>query len=122
MRKTIEEFKMKVTFGESIRVQKFLIKNGYYWSSLYYDKYRYNCDEIINTLYPYLFLCEDSIHCTMLLDSFEISHEPELTCEEFFEKYDIAGQRKRKMKVLKDKNQEKRFEEFLKEYIKNGNR
>jgi len=111
MKKIIEEFKMIVSFEESIRVQKFLIKNGYYWNPIYYDKYRYDCDDIQNIEKPYLFLCEDSIHCTMVLESFQISHEPELTCEEFFDKYDISGQRMKKLKILKDKDQEKRFDE-----------
>lgn len=115
----INDFKMRVNHKESYQIQKFLIKNGYNWHSMFYDRRFGECgDRVCNIFVPYLYLSHGYIRSNEDIDIFEGLSEIELNYEEFFDLYDQKGQRKKKLKILKDKEQEFRFEEFLKDYIK----
>lgn len=109
---------MLVSPKESLRIQEFLIKKGYCWNPQHYDRRWGSGDDIMNIYSSFFYFNNGFISCGDDGDIFQYYKKTQLTCEEFFELYDQKGQRKKKLKKLKDKEQENRFEEFLKEYIK----
>ena len=90
----IENFKMKLTPEECYKVQKVLFRYNYDWMQnvIHDTKFFY-------APYIYISVWFHKIH-GMSLKEFSISSIPEITSEEFFNKYDIKGQRKKKLEKI----------------------
>lgn len=86
----IEDFKMKVTHQENVKLQNFLFNNGYYW---HFYKIIKNSDA------PCFYLIDGFIH-TSEINIFHFQAQKEITYNEFFKKYDLKNQRKNKLKQL----------------------
>jgi len=91
----IKNFKMKVTPEEWVKVQEFLLYNECFFEKTMNDFYNKNYK-------PHLYLYNGQIlkgeNTTIYNDADESIEE--LSCEEFFIKYDIRAQRKKKLEKL----------------------
>jgi len=101
----IKDFKMKVTPEESRKVQEKLFDNGYYF------KVPIPYHNVVEEFsYDHcLYLHKGNIYHSDIIyfnEPFDMDKcdQPELTFKEFFELYDVIKQRKKKLKILHEKN------------------